>query len=89
MNDQIQRKLPFSLEAEQSVLGAVLIDPNVMDALTGIITADDFMLEEHREIFGVMQDMYKESRNIDLVLLIDSLAASIMFFWISCGVMNS
>lgn len=76
MNDQLQRKLPFSLEAEQSVLGAVLIDPNVMDALTGIITADDFMLEEHREIFGVMQDMYKESRNIDLVLLIDSLVRS-------------
>lgn len=76
MNEDIQRKLPFSLEAEQSVLGAVLIDPNVMDTLTGIVSADDFMLEEHREIFGVMQDMYKESRSIDLVLLIDNLVRS-------------
>ena len=45
MNDEIQRKLPFSLEAEQSVLGAVLIDPNVMDTITSIVTAEDFFLE--------------------------------------------
>jgi len=73
MNEEFQRKLPFSLEAEQSVLGAVLIKPEVMDTITGMVNADDFMLEEHREIFGVMQNMYRESRNIDLVLLIDEL----------------
>jgi len=70
------RKLPFSLEAEQSVIGAVLIDPSVMDSVTGIISADDFMLEEHREIFSVMQQMYRDSKNIDLVLLIDELVRS-------------
>ena len=73
MNEEFQRKLPFSLEAEQSVLGAVLIKPEVMDTITGMVSAEDFMLEEHREIFGVMQNMYRESRNIDLVLLIDEL----------------
>ena len=76
MNEDIQRRLPFSLEAEQSVLGAVLINPDVMDTITGLVSADDFMLEEHREIFGVMQNMYRESRNIDLVLLIDELVRS-------------
>ncbi len=76
MNEEFQRRLPFSLEAEQSVLGAVLIKPEVMDTITGLVSAEDFMLEEHREIFGVMQNMYRESRNIDLVLLIDELVRS-------------
>jgi len=76
MNEEFQRRLPFSLEAEQSVLGAVLIKPEVMDTITGLVSADDFMLEEHREIFGVMQNMYRESRSIDLVLLIDELVRS-------------
>ena len=75
MNDEIQRKLPFSLEAEQSVLGAVLIDPNVMDTITSIVSADDFFLEENRELFLAMQTMYRESRSIDLVMLIDEVSS--------------
>lgn len=76
MNEEFQRRLPFSLEAEQSVLGAVLINPEIMDTVTELVGADDFMLEEHRDIFGVMQNMYRESRSIDLVLLIDELVRS-------------
>lgn len=75
MNEELQRKLPFSLEAEQSVIGAVLIDPNVMDTVTGIVTADDFLMEENRELFLAMQNMYRESRNIDLVMLIDEVSS--------------
>ena len=65
--------MPFSAEAEQSVLGAVLIKPELMDSLTGVITADDFYMEEHAEIFRAMQGMYLKSRAIDLVTLIDEL----------------
>ncbi len=75
MNEEINRKLPFSLEAEQSVIGAVLIDSDVMDTVTGIVSADDFFLEENREIFLAMQNMYRESRNIDLVMLIDEVSS--------------
>ena len=39
--------MPFSLEAEQSVLGAILIDPSCMDHLAGILSAEDFMLDVH------------------------------------------
>lgn len=73
MNDEISRKMPFSLEAEQSVLGSILIDPDCMNELAGIITADDFKLVEHQEIFRVMQDMFLSSKNIDPVTLIESL----------------
>ncbi|MBQ7715813.1 MAG: replicative DNA helicase [Clostridia bacterium] len=73
MSEDIKRKVPFSLEAEQSVLGAVLIKPESMDDVVGIVKASDFYLEEHKEIFSVMQGMYLKSRNIDVVTLIDEL----------------
>lgn len=73
MNEELIRRLPFSLEAEQSVLGAILVNPESMDSLAGIITSEDFYLEEHSEIFSAMQRMYLKSRNIDPVTLIDEL----------------
>lgn len=73
MDSHIERKLPFSLEAEQSVLGSVLIDPQGLDTVTGLISVDDFYLEEHRSIYSAMQGMYLKSKNIDVVTLIDEL----------------
>ncbi|MBQ8747874.1 MAG: replicative DNA helicase [Clostridia bacterium] len=73
MNGDLSRRMPFSLEAEQSVLGAILIDPSCMDRLAGIIGAEDFQLEEHAELFRTMQGMYLRSRTIDVVTLLDEL----------------
>ncbi len=73
MSGELDRRMPFSLEAEQSVLGSVLIDPSSLDAITGIITDGDFYLEEHKSIFSAMQGMYLKSRNIDVVTLVDEL----------------
>ena len=65
--------MPFSLEAEQSVLGAILIDPTCMDHLAGILSAEDFLLEEHKDVFTAMQKMYLRSKTIDVVTLLDEL----------------
>ncbi len=73
MNVELERRMPFSLEAEQSVLGAVLINPAVLDTLTGMITSEDFYLEEHRRIYSAMQGMFLRSKSIDVVTLIDEL----------------
>lgn len=73
MNDELIRRMPFSLEAEQSVLGSILIDPECMTELTGIITEQDFQLKEHAEIFRVMKDMFLKSKSIDPITLIDEL----------------
>ena len=71
----MQKNLPCALEAEQSVLGSILIDPNCFADLTEIIHADDFYLDEHGEIFYAMQDLFAKSREIDLVTLIDTLVS--------------
>ena len=54
MNEELTRRMPFSLEAEQAVLGSILIDPACMDDLAVIISRDDFYMPEHAEIFTVV-----------------------------------
>ena len=73
MDIQLDRKMPFSLEAEQSVLGSILIDPACLDIITPIISSSDFYLEEHQRIYTAMQGMYLRSKNIDVVTLVDEL----------------
>ena len=67
------RKLPFSLEAEQSVLGSILIDPEKINEIASLITIGDFYLEQHREIFAAMQKLFLQSRDIDHVTLSEEL----------------
>lgn len=76
MTDELDRRMPFSLEAEQSVLGSIMIDPSCMDNIATLISRDDFYLPEHAEIFSAMQSMYLKNRNIDVVTLIDELVTS-------------
>jgi len=71
--DGIQRKIPFSVEAEQSVLGSVLIDPKCYDDIAQMISAEDFYIEEHRDIFNVMHEFNLSNKDIDLVTLINEL----------------
>ncbi len=68
-----EKNMPFALEAEQSVLGSILIDPEAFTDITEIISAEDFYLSEHAEIFSAMRDLFSENREIDLVTLIDML----------------
>lgn len=70
---ETERNMPFALEAEQSVLGSILIDPEKFTEVTELISADDFYLSEHAEIFSAMRDLFSENREIDLVTLIDML----------------
>lgn len=72
-NDILGKKLPFSLEAEQSVIGSVLIDPECFDNITEIIKSTDFYLPEHEQIFFAMHGMYAKSKTIDIVTLVDEL----------------
>lgn len=61
-----QRSLPCALEAEQSVLGSILIDPNCFADLTEIIRGEDFYLEEHGEIFYAMYDLSRKTEKSTL-----------------------
>ena len=73
MTDEFARKLPFSMIAEQSLLGSVLIDPQALNEVVEIITADDFYLSEHTQIFTAMRELFLINKEIDVVTLIDTL----------------
>lgn len=71
----IQRTKPFSVEAEQSVLGSVLIDPEKLTDIVETINASDFYIPEHGEIFDAMCEIFNKNRRIDVVTLIDTLVS--------------
>ena len=73
MNDELVRKLPFSLIAEQSLLGSILVDPESLNDIAEEITANDFYLTEHAQIFTAMHELFLINREIDVVTLIDTL----------------
>ena len=73
MTDEFARKLPFSMIAEQSLLGSVLIDPQSLNDVVEIITAEDFYLTEHTQIFTAMHELFLINKELDVVTLIDTL----------------
>ena len=67
------KTVPYSRQAEQSVLGAVLFDPEQVSAIAGTLREDDFYLQSTREVFGAMMDLYYVGKPIDAVVLQDQL----------------
>ena len=58
---------PANQEAEQSLLGAVLVRPEALDDLVDQITPEDFYREAHARIFRAMLDLYDASEPVDIV----------------------
>ena len=58
---------PANPEAEQSVLGAILVRPEVLDRVADLIEPADFYREAHSRIFQAMLDLYGRGEPVDLV----------------------
>ena len=67
------RQPPHNIEAERSALGGVLVKPTAFDEMATTITADDFLLPAHREIFAAMLELDKRRQPIDVISLGDEL----------------
>jgi replicative DNA helicase len=68
-----QRTLPHNLEAERSVLGAVLIDNGMFNVVAAMMTSNAFFRDAHRRIFERMVTLSERSQPIDLVTLKEEL----------------
>ncbi|EKK5570145.1 replicative DNA helicase [Morganella morganii] len=64
---------PHSLEAEQSVLGGLMLDNERWDNVSERVTGEDFFSRPHRTIFGQMQRLLEQGRPIDLITLSEAL----------------
>ena len=73
MADELIRKMPFSMPAEQSLLGSILIDPAALNEVADILKSEDFYLGEHKQIYLAMHELFLANSEIDVVTLIDML----------------
>ena len=69
----LQRQAPQSLEAEQALLGSILIDSRCLSEVIGIVKPEDFYLQQNREIYEAVYTMFNFSETIDPVTILDKM----------------
>jgi replicative DNA helicase len=70
--DQIKLP-PHSVEAEQSVLGGLMLEASALDKISDLMTADDFYRQEHRLIFSQIVRLSELSKPVDVITVAESL----------------
>ena len=73
MDELLNRQAPHSLEAEQAVLGAMLIDPQCVAEIITVLKPDDFYTDINRKIFEVIYSMFNYSQAIDAVTVLEQM----------------
>ena len=68
-----ERVPPQNIEAEQAVLGAMLIDKEAIAKATELLSAEDFYREAHRVIFSAMLELYNKNEAVDMVTVTEIL----------------
>ena len=69
----LSRQAPQSLEAEQAVLGSILIDSRCVADVIGILRPEDFYLQQNRDIYQTIYTMFNFSQTIDPVTVLDKM----------------
>lgn len=70
--------MPYSLETEQTVLGAILIDPEVLSDVLETVKPECFHIDQHRALFSIMMQMFAGGGKVDVITVLnDALSAHI------------
>jgi len=67
---------PHSVEAEQSLLGGLLLDNEGFDRVADVVTGDDFYRDDHRRIWRHIARLIEHNRPADMVTVAESIEAS-------------
>ena len=70
----LDRLPPQNIEAEQSVLGAILLENEILASVVEMLAPEDFYKDSHKKIFLAMLDLYKKNEPIDLITLTEQLS---------------
>ncbi|NIO04904.1 MAG: replicative DNA helicase, partial [Proteobacteria bacterium] len=77
MNETMQRKIPpQNIEAEQSVLGGILIENSALNRVLEILTHEDFYRDAHQRIYQALVDLSEKNEPADLITLTNQLKTS-------------
>ncbi|NCD08815.1 MAG: replicative DNA helicase [Negativicutes bacterium] len=69
----IDRVPPQNIEAEQAVLGAMMIDKEAISKATEILRENDFYRQDHRAVYQVIVDLFSKNQAVDMVTVTESL----------------
>ena len=72
-------QLPFSMEAEQSVLGAILVEPECIAKVLELLTPESFYRPQHRQLFSIMLAMFTSAQPIDFVTVLEKAKSERVF----------
>lgn len=75
----IGRDLPYNLEAEQTVLGALLLDPSSLSTVMDYLKPESFYREQHREIFSIIVRMFSNGQQADIITVMNEAVAMGIF----------
>jgi replicative DNA helicase len=70
---------PHSLDAEKSVLGCLLLDPNSLMKVSDFLTKDDFYSQSNKDIYGIILFLSNERKPIDMITLPEELKKKKIF----------
>ncbi len=70
---EVQKAMPFSNEAEQSVLGSMYLDKDCIPDVISKVRSSDFYIDRHKELFEAIVELYNLGKPVDLVTLEDQL----------------
>ncbi|MDO5311638.1 MAG: DnaB-like helicase N-terminal domain-containing protein, partial [Clostridia bacterium] len=73
MQQELNRTVPFSNEAEQSVLGSMFLDRTCIPEVINRVKADDFYIERHRMLYNSLVELYSLGKPIDLITIEEKL----------------
>lgn len=79
VQDLTGRELPYSLEAEQTVLGALLINPDTLPTVISILKPECFYRDQHREIYTIILRMFSNGQNADIITVMNEVVAAGVF----------
>lgn len=67
--------MPFSLEAEQTVLGGILLEPSALPMVLEYLKPESFYKEQHRELFAIFMRMFSNGQTADLITVLNEAVA--------------
>ncbi|MBX7346573.1 replicative DNA helicase [Clostridium chauvoei] len=78
MDAPVMRSLPQSIEAEQSVIGSMIIDKSAIAKVLEKLKEDDFYRDGHKALYKAIRDMFAQDMAVDLVTLLEHLKSTDM-----------
>jgi len=73
LDELLAKQVPYSVEAEQSVLGSMLVDPRTVSDVMEILKMEDFYMEANRLTYEAIQKMFLDGRSIDPVTVLEEI----------------